>query len=226
MESAGLRQIDIGQIEQKATLAAGGLLLLLGFTRHGLPGKVFRLGGAALLFRGAMRHEPLLRALGIPYGGRSELRPDALRAESMIELDRPAEQLYKLWRDVDNLPAFMPNLLSVREIDALRSHWVAKGPAGTVVKWDAEIINDVKNELIAWQTLRGSSIDHSGSVHFDALDVNRTRVRIVLRYNPPGSKLGDAVARIFHDDPQSELDEALERFRKLIEVTTNSATVR
>ena len=116
----------------------------------------------------------------------------------------------------------MSHLVSVQMIDPVRSHWTARGPAGTVVHWEAMIVNDIKNELIAWETVEGSSVDHAGSVHFDPLEDGKTRLRVVLRYDPPASKLGAVVARFLHRDPQSQIDEDLLRFQKVIDGLTKA----
>ena len=67
-------------------------------------------------------------------------------------MEEPAEKIYRFWRDFRNLPTIMPNLESVTVQSDTRSHWVVKGPMGAKFEWDAEIINDKANELIAWQT--------------------------------------------------------------------------
>ena len=77
------------------------------------------------------------------------------------------------------------------------SRWRAKGPAGTVVEWDAEIINEVPNQVIGWRSLEGSDVVSAGSVNFDSAGRRRgTRVRVHLQYSPPGGKVGAAVARL------------------------------
>src|SRR5919206_314241 len=58
-------------------------------------------------------------------------------------------------------------LAAVKCHDSRRSHWVAKGPAGTTVDWEAEIINEIPNELIGWRSVDGSKVNNAGSVHFD-----------------------------------------------------------
>src|SRR5947207_2715340 len=85
----------------------------------------------------------------------------------VITINRPAQQLYAFWRKLDNLPRVMRNLESVRIIDERRSHWVAFGPGGKKVQWEAEITGDRPNELIAWQSLPGADVENYGSVRFD-----------------------------------------------------------
>jgi hypothetical protein len=72
-----------------------------------------------------------------------------IHMERTITINRPPEELYRFWHDFEKLPQFMNHLLSVKMLDEKHSHWVAKGPAGTNVEWDAEIINETPNQLIA-----------------------------------------------------------------------------
>lgn len=96
------------------------------------------------------------------------------------------------------------------------SHWVANGPAGTKVEWDARIINEIDNKLIGWQSLEGSTVATAGSVNFDETE-HGTRVRVHLQYNPPGGKLGAAIAWLFGQEPSIQVRGDLRRFKALLE---------
>jgi uncharacterized membrane protein len=93
---------------------------------------------------------------------------------------------------------------------------VATGPAGTHVEWDARIINEVNNEVIGWQSLEGSTVATAGSVTFAETEYG-TRVRVHLQYNPPGGRLGAAIARLFGEEPNQTIREDLRRFKRLME---------
>ena len=186
-------------------------------------GALAKIGGAALIARGASGYAPLYRRLGVALpNSLTGASRRAARVESAVDINRSASDLYALWRDVENLPAFMSHLVSVQMIDPVRSSWTAKGPGNTVIHWDAMIVNDIKNELIAWETVEGSSIDHAGSIHFDSLDGGKTRLRVVLRYDAPAQGLGAALAKLWHVDPQRQIDEDLRRFQKMIDGLTKA----
>ncbi len=94
----------------------------------------------------------------------------------------------------------MPDLLSVRPTGERRSHWVACGPGGKRIEWDAEITEERPNELISWRSLPGADLDNSGTVSFRRAPGDRgTIVRVEMRYRPPGGSLGAAIARLFRD---------------------------
>jgi uncharacterized membrane protein len=112
----------------------------------------------------------------------------------------------------------MQHIRSVNVIDDKRSHWVAKGPGGKSVEWDAEIINDIENQLIGWRSLPGSDVESGGSVRFEETPGRPgTQVRISLQYNPPGGSIGAALAKLIGQDPKKQIQQDLRRFKHLME---------
>lgn len=151
---------------------------------------------------------------------------DAIRVELSVTINRSPEELYTFWRDFQNLPRFMRHLISVQISGDKRSHWVAKAPAGRTVEWDAEIINDKPNELIAWRSLEGAEVDNAGSVRFEKATGGRgTFVRVTLQYDPPGGTLGSMVAKLFGEEPKGQIQEDLGRFKQLMETGEIATTV-
>ena len=147
------------------------------------------------------------------------------RAESSVTINRAPADLYRFWRDFQNLPRFMPHLSSVRVDTARHSHWVAQGPAGTTVEWDAEITDDRPDALIAWRSLAGADVDHAGSVRFEAAPGGRgTFVRVCMEYHPPGGALGTVVATLFGEEPGQHMHEGLRRFKQLMEAGETATT--
>jgi uncharacterized membrane protein len=132
-----------------------------------------------------------------------------------ITINRSPAELYQYWHDFENLPRFMKRLASVQTTGAGRSHWTAKGPAGTTVEWDAEVVDDRPNELIAWRSLPGATVDNAGSVRFAPAPGDRgTEVRVELRYDPPGGALGATVAKLFGEDPTQQIPDDLRQVRR------------
>ena len=114
-----------------------------------------------------------------------------LRIEKSLVINRSPEECYRFWRDFENFPSFMRHLESVRFTGENRSHWQARAPAGTSVEWDAELSADQPGRRLAWHSLPGSDIDHSGSVRFESAPRGHgTIVRVELQYSPPGGTAG------------------------------------
>ena len=135
-----------------------------------------------------------------------------------ITIHCPPEELYRYWRDFQNLPRFMKHLESVQVIGEGRSHWIAKAPGGMTVEWDAEIAEDRPNELIEWRTLEGSDVNHSGSVRFKHAPGGRgTVMKVEMHYSAPGGSLGTAIATLFGQEPGQQIQDDMRRFKQLME---------
>ena len=133
-------------------------------------------------------------------------------------IDRPPEELYQTWHQFENLPKFIPNLRSVESVGQNRWHWVANGPRGTKVEWDAEVVDVRPNEHICWQSLAGSDVSHRGSIRFEGAPGGRgTIVKVELDYKLPGGSFGRGLAQLFGQDPSQRAMEALRRFKQFVE---------
>ena len=142
-----------------------------------------------------------------------------IQAKGTCFINLPPEEVYSFWRNFENLPRFMRHLESVRDLGDGRSHWKAKGPAGMNVEWHATIIADVPNEVITWRSLEGSDVDNAGAVRFERATGNRgTILKVNLEYNPVGGVIGAAVAKLFGEEPEQQLDDDLRRFKQVLEV--------
>jgi uncharacterized membrane protein len=225
--TSGVQTPNVGQVERLVSSVGGGALALYGVTRGSLGGIALALLGAALVQRGVSGHCNVYEAMNFSTAGDASLRNSenvsvpaerGTKVEKSVTINRPAEELYSFWRNFENLPRFMNHLEAVRVTGESRSHWVAKAPAGTSVEWDAEIYNEKEGELIAWRTLEGSQVASAGSVRFESAPGGRgTIVRVSLKYDPPGGKLGSLVARLFGENPEQQIDEDLGRFKQLME---------
>jgi uncharacterized membrane protein len=191
--------------------------------------------GAAMIYRGVTGFCRVYQALGITHADgharergtgviadrgsdtRSRLGGHrGIHVEEAVTINRPVSEVFRFWRNFENLPRFMRHLELVAMREEGVSRWVAKGPAGMKVEWDARIINEVHNEVIGWQSLEGSLVATAGSVHFDDAD-GGTLVRVNLQYSPPAGKLGSVVARFFGEEPGVQIREDLQRLKMLLE---------
>jgi uncharacterized membrane protein len=142
-----------------------------------------------------------------------------IRIAQSVTINRSPEEIYRFWRDLQNLPRFMKHLESVQATGDKRSHWVAKAPAGRTVEWDAEITEDRPNELIAWRSLEGADVDSVGYVRFERAPGGRgTIVKVEMRYSPPAGRFGATVAKLLGAGPEWKIKDDLRRFKQLMEV--------
>jgi uncharacterized membrane protein len=143
--------------------------------------------------------------------------PEGIHVLSAITVNRPREEVYRYWRDLEHLPKFMAHLESV-QVENGRSKWRAKGPLGMRIEWEAEIVADQPNENLAWRSCEGSDVPNQGSVRFlDAAGGRGTEVRVELRYDLPTGALGAQVAKLFGAEPGQEIAGDLRRFKQVIE---------
>ena len=200
----------VSDAERWGTLIGGGALVLLGLKQGSLRGALTALAGGGLIYRGVTAQSGIQDALGMNQGIKVE--------KSVTISNKSPEELYRFWRNFENLPRFMRHLKHVSVVDNTRSHWIATAPMGGSVEWDAEIINDQEHRLIAWTSVEGADIDNSGFVRFQSAPQGRgTEVKVVLEYNPPGGAVGDAIAKLFGEQPQQQLGDDLSRFKMLME---------
>ena len=142
-----------------------------------------------------------------------------VHAKASCIVNRAPDEVYAFWRGFENLPRFMKHLESVADLGDGRSHWVAKGPAGSTVEWDATIIADVPSEVITWRSLEGSDVDHAGAVRFEEAPGGRgTIVKVNIEYNPLAGVVGATVAKLFGEEPEQQLDDDLRRFKQVLEI--------
>ena len=193
-----------------ATGAIAGAALYTSVRRKGPLAWLIAAGGTALLTR-TLSNRPLRQIIGM------EDSADVVHVDKAIHVNAPVEEVYAYWSDFENFPKFMAHLKEVRRLENGRTHWVAAGPAGVSIPWDADITEQRENQCIGWRSIPGSLIHTSGVVRFDR-ENGGTRVGIRMSYCPPAGMVGHAAAKLFGADPKSEIDDDLIRFKSLIEI--------
>jgi len=212
--------VNVGEWERLASGVGGIALAVMGLSGRGLERVVLPLVGGALAYRGLSGHCPVYGQLGLDTSGRGEATAvpagHGFKVERSIKVNKGRDEVFRFWRRLDQLPRFMSHLLTVIDLGDGKSHWVAKAPLGIQVAWDAEIINEKIGEMIAWRSLPGSMVETAGSVHFEKAG-RGTEVKVSLKYNPPAGQAGAALARWLGESPETQIEEDLERFKRLVE---------
>jgi uncharacterized membrane protein len=193
-------------------ITGGSALAVYGASRRTAAGAVMALLGGYLVYRGIVTTRARVRA-----------RP--IFVERSFTIPKPAAELYSFWRNFENLPRFTRNLKSVKVTGLRHSHWEAFAPMGLSLSWDTEIAEDRENEFIEWRSLPGAMIRNSGSVQFQPLESGQaTRVSIAIAYELPPGKLGMAFARMLGRNPESQVEEDMRRFERLMTMEEIPAT--
>lgn len=221
---------NVHEAERVASAIGGGALTIFGITKGGVGGLALAVLGGGLAWRGVSGYCKVYEAMGINTAGHKNLRAgiqegQGIKVEKSVTINKTPTELYQFWSNLENLPRFMNHLESVRILDDKVSHWVAKGPLGTTVEWDAEIINEKENELFAWRSVEGATVANAGSVRFEQHPGgNGTVVKVSLSYDPPGSIIGATFAKLFGENPEQQIEEDLRRFKQVME-TGETASV-
>jgi uncharacterized membrane protein len=141
--------------------------------------------------------------------------------EAAVTVNRSPEESYQFWHDFSNLPRFMIHVDSVEPRGDGMLHWRAEEPLRHKrMEWDAQIVEDRPNELIAWRSVDGAVGPSMGAVHFDTAPGGRgTEVRMELDYpESPAGRVGMAVAKLAGEAPDQQARDDLRRFKQLIEI--------
>jgi uncharacterized membrane protein len=213
---------NVSANERWLSLIAGGAVA--GLCAAGrTPPVLSSILGAGLIYRALTGNCVLYQVLGVSTSDSTKPQTavtggHGTRVDHAITVNKPARDVYRFWRDLENLPRFMTHLLDVDTTTDGRSHWIAKGPLGMKFEWDAEIVTDTPNRVIAWRSLDGADVDTAGSVHFTELPHGRgTEVRVELKYDPPAGKLGTAIAKLIGMSPEAQIRADMRRFKQILE---------
>jgi uncharacterized membrane protein len=134
-----------------------------------------------------------------------------------ITINRPPEEVYRFWRNFENLPNFTAHLEAV-EVKNGVSLWRARAPAGVSVEWEAEVTLDRPNEAIAWRSIDSSTVPNQGLVTFRPAPRNRgTEVKVELSYRPPAGVVGVTLAKLFGEEPGQQIEGDLRRLKQVLE---------
>ena len=213
---------NISETERWLSMAAGIGLAAYGASQRRAAGWALAGVGALLFRRGLTGHCHTYQLLGVNTAGTGEDTrralggPGGVLVEESVVINRPISELYRFWRNLENLPRFMSHLESVERVTDTLSRWRAKGIAGRTVEWNAEIINEVPDKVIGWRSIESSDVVSAGSVNFEPVS-GGTRVRVRLQYSPPGGRVGATVAWLMGRDAQTEIRKDLNKFREIIE---------
>jgi uncharacterized membrane protein len=194
------------------------LSIALGMRRRGRDRA--RITGAI----GAVLGVTALDYLTARHLGRHQVRrlaPDIARSVEVtktLTIGLPVQEVYRFWRDFQNLPRFMAHLESVVVEGDRRSRWTAKGPGGKTFSWEAEITEDRPDELISWRSMPGADVANTGTVRFLPAPGGRgTELRVDLKYDPPAGLFGASVAKLLGKEPGEQIEGDLRRFKQVME---------
>lgn len=228
MQAMGLRELVTGVAILSRPERPGGMwarvggdavdLALLGSAYRSERNEPRRVAAATAAVLGVTALDVLAGRRLAGGNGVAAAEDRGVRVRRSVTVNRSPEEAYRFWRDFGNLPRFMRHLESVEVLEGGRSRWRATAPAGRTVEWEAELVEDRPNEVIAWRSLPGADVDNAGVVRFVPAPGGRgTEVRVELEYRPPGGKVGQLAAKLFGEEPAQQVSGDLRRFKQVLE---------
>lgn len=208
---------NVNTTERLISIAAGTYIFYKGVKqifRHPFIGLQEAAVGGVLLYRGATGFCPIYNKIG-----KDSTDLQAVRITERFIVDRPREEVYSFWRNLENLPRFMKHLHSVTELNETQSEWAASIPNDLVkIKWKAEITREEQNRYLGWQSIEGSMIDNAGKVEFsDAINGLGTELNVEINYFPPAGNVGRSVASLLNGFFEGMVREDITNFKHYVE---------
>ncbi len=209
----GTTVINVENKERIASVALGFYFLSRGIKKISL----FRAAlGGYLIYRGASGHCPVYSQV---QRAKYTSKAQSVNIQTTFIVNKPKDQVFDFWRNLENLPLFMKHLKTVKELDDKKSHWEVNVPGNiTAIEWDAEIVKEEEDTLIAWKSLPGATIDNAGKVSFrDALGHAGTELTVVITYKPPAGYVGSALGWLFQPLFTKTIEKDILSFKQYIE---------
>jgi len=208
---------NVNATERAISAAAGSFVLFKGITNligHPFIGLQQAAIGGFLLYRGITGYCPLYAKIG-----KDTTDLPAIRITETIIVNSPREEVYRFWRNLENMPRFMKHLKTVSEIDQTYSHWKVKVPGEfTTIDWTAQITKEEENRYIGWQSIESSKIDNAGKVEFtDALNGIGTELTVEINYFPPAGVIGHGIAKLMNIFFENVVREDIKSFKHFVE---------
>jgi len=189
--------------------AGAGFLTWYALTRRQPLGLLAAATGLGLISRGdagARRSSAKLSAQGVL----------SYEAERTIDIAASPDVVFDVWSHYENFPHFMSQVTEVRDLGQNRSHWIVQGPEGQDVEWDSVLTVSERPHRLAWRSEPNASVDHEGVVLLEPAGEG-TRATVRLFWRPPAGTSGKALAVLSATDPETVLEDDLDRMKEFIE---------
>lgn len=205
---------NVSKTERVISLLIGSYLLYKGLSGKNKNTKQ-ALTGILLLGRSASGYCPLYH--GLDQSGIKGMRKVVVKSQLVVS--KSPEEVYKVWRKLDNLPHFMMHLESVETLDNKHSEWKLKIPRYPgKITWIAEITEDIANERLSWASLPDSTIENFGTVTFKSVGALGTEIGVEIAYQAPGGFLGTGIGKLLNPVFEGMIREDIKDFRRYVEL--------
>ncbi|RXH54000.1 SRPBCC family protein [Granulicella sibirica] len=162
---------------------------------------------------------PLANQTGNRYFTPADKTDDGeIIGRSVQIIRRDAKTLFSMWSDLEAIPLWQENVISVTPLNDRVSHWVMGDPDdsdGKRIEFDSEQIESVDAKQISWRSI-SEDVTQSGVVTFEEV-ARGTRVTLVQTGKVPAGSLGNAIAATAKRGPRQIVTEDLRHFKQFAE---------
>jgi uncharacterized membrane protein len=152
----------------------------------------------------------LIYYIGEPVGDRRELmQTSSIRPQYENTIDAsvtircPVDQVFRFYRDFENLPRFLGDVIAIEQIDPTTSLWTIRGPLGIRTNWTIRVTEERTNESIRYETVTSARLKTYWEIHFaSGSEPGETEVREVMK--PPLGRLGRAALALIGKFPAED----------------------
>lgn len=202
------RPINVGMAERALSALLGAFIITSVVKRHKTQSLLFAAGGY-LLYRSLTGHCSIYALAGDPRN---------VNLKTDIVVNRPRNEVFALWKDLEGLPRFMKHLGSVQRLDDHTSLWQIGAPEGLPsVQWTAEIVKEEEGAELSWRSLPHATIKNSGKINFTDTPAGGTRIDVHLSYRPPLGKVGEELAWLFNGVLKDKVQQDIKGFKHFAE---------
>ncbi len=214
--SSTSRNINVGKTERALSAVAGSLLLYYVTKKHKADA-LLSLAGGYLLYRAISGHCSAYSLLQKQKEGMPD-HPRNINVRTSVTVNRPRDEVYAFWRNLENLPLFMRHLDHVDELDPITSAWKIKIPGGMGdVRWEAQIVKEERGSEISWQSAPGASIENVGKINFSDTPSGATRIDVLFSYRAPMGVVGERLSRLLTPMFRNIVERDIHRVKEFLE---------
>lgn len=204
-----LRDTETLDMRERAVAAGGGAFLtMVGMAKGGFSGFLMSTIGGALALTGFTGVNPI-------YTEEKHKGNKAIIRQSVLVF-KDRETVYNYWRNLQNLPKVMKHVKKIDEHDEVYSRWHVE-LSGIKAQWDAEIVYDVENWRISWNSLPESKIQNIGKVEFEDTGDGYTLVNVLISYKPSVGAVGTKIASALKPVFEQQVREDIMKWKDVIE---------
>jgi uncharacterized membrane protein len=141
---------------------------------------------------------------------------DASTIEAGVTIHCAADKVFRFYRDFQNLPRFLGDVIAVEQTGPAASRWTVQGPLGIRAHWTIKVTEERPNELIRYETVAPPGLRTCWEIHFaPGSEAGATDVREVMK--APLGRLGRAALALIGKFPAEEVPANLRRLKELME---------